>query len=61
MDAIPNETIQAMYRLPTNVMVRTFVCRFGDFTIAVCSTPQAVVYPLIQKIKKEQEATTVHP
>src|SRR5690242_4243898 len=61
IEAIPKATIHAMYRLPTKVMVRTLVCRLGDFTIAVCNTPQAVVYPLIQNRMKEHAATTVQP
>lgn len=43
IEAMPKATMQAIYRLPTKVMVRTFVFKLGDFRMAVCRTPQAVV------------------
>jgi hypothetical protein len=35
IEAMPKATMQAMYKLPTKVMVRTLVFKVGDFKMAV--------------------------
>jgi hypothetical protein len=57
----PKATMQAMYKLPTKVIVRILVCSLGDWTIAAWRTPHAVVYPLIQNSRVKHEATIVQP
>jgi hypothetical protein len=43
IDDIPKATMDAMYKLRTKVMVRTFESKASEYRTAVCRSPYAVV------------------